>query len=509
SCINRTYLLLVKNVMIVLLMLLSEIARSQVSGPNLPHIKSIDAECNSKVLVVVISKGIRCGTLSIDGSEFTITPLFGSIATTSANSCVFGTEIDTVWITLSDPQPAGNYKLTIKNGTDSNTLVDLEGNQIPDGESFDFTVFPPMPTPMDSLAPFDCGTNMLQLIFPDLISCNSISPDGSDFQISGTTNAHIIKAEGSCDNQFTQVIHLTLDSPLVKTGNYQITLVRGSDLNALINQCGTETPPGASLSFQTLDTVSALFSYDIVYGCLKDTIQLYYLPAGAISWQWIVDSSFTSNSLNPFIIENKFGPRYVQHIVSNGSCSDTVTEVVNLDNSLKAAFQAPAEICPKDLVTFQNASIGNIESWYWNFGDGSSSTLETPEAHRFPDSGNDAIYSVRLIVQNNLGCSDTSVALIKKMQSCYITVPNAFTPNGDGKNDYLYPLNAFNAVALDFRVYNRLGQIVFETRDWTKKWDGTINGHPQTTGTYVWLLTYTDGLSGKKISQQGTSVLIR
>ena len=95
------------------------------------------------------------------------------------------------------------------------------------------------------------------------------------------------------------------------------------------------------------------------------------------------------------------------------------------------------------------------------------------------------------------------------MQSCYITVPNGFTPNGDGKNDYLYPLNAYNAIALDFKVYNREGQIVFETRDWTKKWDGTINGHPQATGTYVWTLNYTDGPTGKKIFLQGTSVLIR
>jgi len=134
--------------MIALLLLVSGYGQSQI-----PHLKKVDVECNSKVLVVVISKGIRCGTLSIDGSEFTLSPIFGSIATTSANSCVFGTEIDTVWITMSDPQPPGNYELTIKNGTDGNTLIDLDGNQIPDGESIGFTVFPPVPTPMDSLAP--------------------------------------------------------------------------------------------------------------------------------------------------------------------------------------------------------------------------------------------------------------------------------------------------------------------------------------------------------------------
>jgi gliding motility-associated-like protein len=222
-----------------------------------------------------------------------------------------------------------------------------------------------------------------------------------------------------------------------------------------------------------------------------------------------MDSSFASTSVSPSIIENISGSRYIQHIVSDGSCVDTVTQVVNIDNFLKADFQAPAEICPKDLVTFKNTSAGNIESWNWIFGDGSSSSMETPEAHRFPDFRSETIYHVSLIVQNNLGCYDSSFANITKRQSCYITVPNAFTPNGDGINDYLYPLNAFNATALDFKVFNRLGQLVFETRDWTRKWDGTINGHPQGTGTYIWTLNYTDGPTGKKIFLQGTSILIR
>jgi gliding motility-associated-like protein len=87
-------------------------------------------------------------------------------------------------------------------------------------------------------------------------------------------------------------------------------------------------------------------------------------------------------------------------------------------------------------------------------------------------------------------------------------VPNAFTPNGDGKNDFLYPLNAYAATDLRFQVFNRYGQLIFETRDWTKKWDGTMNGQPMESGTYVWILNYTDG-SGKKLSQRGTTIMIK
>ena len=98
---------------------------------------------------------------------------------------------------------------------------------------------------------------------------------------------------------------------------------------------------------------------------------------------------------------------------------------------------------------------------------------------------------------------------MKVLKSCYIAVPNAFTPNGDGINDFLYPVNAYKADDLEFSVYNRLGQRVFHTIDWTKKWDGTINGNPQDTGVYVWILKYTNRDTGKGVFQKGSTILIR
>jgi gliding motility-associated-like protein len=132
-----------------------------------------------------------------------------------------------------------------------------------------------------------------------------------------------------------------------------------------------------------------------------------------------------------------------------------------------------------------------------------------PVISNCPNTWAGITYTVSLIIQNNLGCYDTLSKQITKLQSCYIAVPNAFTPNGDGKDDYLYPLNAFSATNLEFRIFNRYGQLVFETRDWTNKWDGTINGKQQPAGTYVWTLRYTDAASGKNFFMKGTSVLIR
>jgi gliding motility-associated-like protein len=237
---------------------------------------------------------------------------------------------------------------------------------------------------------------------------------------------------------------------------------------------------------------------------------LNYLPENGVNqWLWHIDSSVTSTELDPSVVYSLYGPKNVQHIVSNGFCSDTVSEIVNLNNTLKAVFEAPNEVCPKDVVSFSDGSIGDVISWKWNFGDGTSSNQQIPQPHLFPDTWAGKIYTVSLIVQNNMGCYDSATEQITKLQSCYISVPNAFTPNGDGRNDFLYPLNAFTATNLEFRVFNRYGQLIFETRDWTRKWDGTINGSPQAAGTYVWTLRYTDGNSGKNFFSKGTSVLIR
>ena len=60
-----------------------------------------------------------------------------------------------------------------------------------------------------------------------------------------------------------------------------------------------------------------------------------------------------------------------------------------------------------------------------------------------------------------------------------------------------------------FRVYNRFGQMVFETRDWLKQWDGKFKGQGADPATYVWMLSFINPDTGKRIEQKGTSILIR
>jgi gliding motility-associated-like protein len=279
----------------------------------------------------------------------------------------------------------------------------------------------------------------------------------------------------------------------------------------MIDECGLEILQGPGLPFETRDTVDAsAMTGKILYGCVEDTIVYDYPNQDQVNkWAWVFAPGDTVHSQHFFRTFTVFDGKTVQLIASNDLCSDTASLTVVLDNAINAAFEAPQILCPRDAAVYKNNSTGNLNSWVWDLGDGTTDQSEDPSSHLYAETGIETKYRIRLIVGNYLGCKDTAYQDIDVLRSCYIAVPSAFTPNGDGLNDYLYPLNAYKAINLEFRVYNRYGQLVFVGRDWLSKWDGRINGNPQPPGTYVWMLQYTDGDTKKKIFMKGTSVLIR
>ncbi|PWT74034.1 MAG: PKD domain-containing protein [Bacteroidetes bacterium] len=484
---------------------------ASIVDPLLPHLGAASPFCDGSKLGIKLNKKMSCASLAPDGSDFRILTPLAKVISAASISCSSGFDMDSVILMLSNPLPPGNYAVSTQNGTDGNTLLDNCGNGVPVGEQVAFTLAAVTPTLLDSIAPLTCRPGELQLIFKKPIQCSTIAADGSDFVISGPAPINIISAAGQCDaDNNSSIIHLKLSAPIDVGGLYEIKVASGTDGNSIIDECGQVTPVGNSLDFAVADTVSAAFTYQLLYGCQFDTLVFRSGTSGINSWNWSFDGMPGSNQQNPQVIYSDYGLKKVQLIVSNGICSDTASNAINLDNQLKAGFGATAILCPEDLAVIVNSSVGKIASWNWNFGDGSHFNDSTPSPHQYPPPQTvQKIYTVTLTVTDSLGCVDTAMRDIKVVRSCYITVPNAFTPNGDGINDYLYPLNAYKALNLEFRVYNRYGQLVFETTDWTKKWDGTINGKPQQTDTFVWTLHYTDGDTGKRISLKGTSTLIR
>ena len=106
------------------------------------------------------------------------------------------------------------------------------------------------------------------------------------------------------------------------------------------------------------------------------------------------------------------------------------------------------------------------------------------------------------------GCPTTDTVFIKAYRGPEFYVPNAFTPNGDGKNEVFRFVAAGMTVIHYFKVFNRYGQLVYNSTNPSAGWDGSFNGKPQTTGTYIWMIGGQDYL-GNHIGRKGTVTLIR
>ena len=155
------------------------------------------------------------------------------------------------------------------------------------------------------------------------------------------------------------------------------------------------------------------------------------------------------------------------------------------------------DTCLKDAPSIQLWATAGYGNYTWN----NTAASDNP----FYTVYSPGTYTVK--VENECGIKmDT----IRVFHYCDFPVyfPNAFTPNGDFVNDVLkVPFqNKNNLVRL--RIFDRYGKLVFQTEKYGEGWDGTVKGEPQSGGVYTYFLEM-EGLSGKKINQKGTVVLIR
>lgn len=484
---------------------------ANITDPINPALLKARAPCDGTKISIKLNKKMKCNSLAANGSDFSISPAIAPILSATGIGCSTGFDMDSVVLTLGGIVPPGNYTISIQTGTDGNNLLDNCGRSIPLGQSLPVTVFPLTPTPMDSMTKTGCAPDELQLVFKDPMLCSSIAPDGSDFVVTGPSAVTVAGAAGVCSaGGFTYVAKVRLSAPIQNAGSFQIRLRSGSDGNTIINECGVETIAGSFKTFTTKDTVSALFNTSIRYGCITDTINYTHDGRNGVnSWKWRFDNNINSNSKDTAITWQIEGQKLATLIITNGTCSDTTTASLLLNSRVKAAFESTAIACPGDPVTFKDNSTGPVVTWQWNFGNSNTSTLKIPVAQLYQPSTAPRNILPQLIVKNSIGCADTATNTIYVLSNCFIAIPKGFSPNNDGLNDFLFPTNAYKAKDLLFRIYNRVGQLIFETRNWTNKWDGTFKGNSQDPGTYVWVLSYTNIDSGIRVEQKGSTVLIR
>ncbi len=190
--------------------------------------------------------------------------------------------------------------------------------------------------------------------------------------------------------------------------------------------------------------------------------------------------------------------------VSNDTCTSTAEVIVTIGTTGVADFTSRFEAgCDELRGFFLDASAGAV-SWLWNFSNGNTSTLENPQAYM--PYGQASI--VTLVITDISGCTDTTSQVFTMdtyANLVDVSVPNVFTPNGDGQNDVFTPTTAaFLGPCSTMDVMNRWGESVFVSQGNNITWDGrNFSGEMCTAGTYFYLLTVKD------LTFKGTVTLVR
>lgn len=167
-----------------------------------------------------------------------------------------------------------------------------------------------------------------------------------------------------------------------------------------------------------------------------------------------------------------------------------------------AAFDTAAVKTVNNTYIVTDKSTGGTQ-WTWDFGDGTPlESGQNPFAHTYAQPGK---YTIKQIVTNG-NCTDTITSVIDITE--YIYIPNVFTPNKDGTNDFFYiGNNGFKEFKIE--IYNRWGMKLFESDNANMRWDGkTIAGTEAPDGTYYFIL-YAKGYSGKDYGTAGYLSLIK
>ncbi len=188
--------------------------------------------------------------------------------------------------------------------------------------------------------------------------------------------------------------------------------------------------------------------------------------------------------------------KYWVTLTDQRGCVHTDTTVVTgISNPPSRFLPADTVICSYEILVMEPR--GSFASYQW-------STSETTPSIQIKTPG---VYTLQVVDKNGCKAEDTMQVATKNCPNS-IFFPNAFTPNKDGRNDAFRPVTSGSFVQYHFTVFNRLGQLVFETNDPKKGWDGAIDGVDQPSSVYIWVCKYQFG-GEKEVTRKGSFVLIR
>jgi gliding motility-associated-like protein len=240
------------------------------------------------------------------------------------------------------------------------------------------------------------------------------------------------------------------------------------------------------------------FAYSPESGCSPLTVQFTNLTqfADPATYHWDFGDGNTSQAVSPSY--TYFNPGI--YTVSLSASNITGQTITNTKQSIIDVFAKPMAnfkitppliYIPGGILYTANLST-NATGYYWDFGDGQTSTDFRPE-HIYKKDGT---FTISLAVSNESGCTDTirlvDAVIVKKGND--VLVPNAFTPGtngagyGDGHNDVFLPIMR-GVTQFEMLIFNRWGQLLFESRDQSTGWDGYYQGKLCEQDVYMYKLT--------------------
>ncbi len=274
----------------------------------------------------------------------------------------------------------------------------------------------------------------------------------------------------------------------------------------------TTTPSTATYVVSVANPPTMNFHITPHTGCVPLLVEAtdasLLVPSGS-RYLWDFDGDGTDTARNTsFLVTHPGSHSVTMTITTPLGCVYTMmdTNVINAWPKPTAIFTADplsTEVATA-FINFTNHSVGSI-AWNWDFGDdhNNNSNLYNP-FHKYNSVG---LYTVTLAAVNNYGCIDTALLNLKIKEDFAFFIPSAFSPGGDGLNEYFGP-QGIGITDFTMNIYDRFGEIIYTTTDLSAPWDGKVISKPAPEGVYVYWIQISD-VGGEKHQYTGKITLIR
>jgi len=289
----------------------------------------------------------------------------------------------------------------------------------------------------------------------------------------------------------------------VSAGTYTVKLILADT-----NYCNYPDSTSATLRVAPLVKAQFVTPSD---GCVPYSAVFTNTSQAGQTFIWdFGDGSPLSNDFSPQHTYTSVGTYTVRMTaIDSSTCNiiDSTRMNITVHPQPQAAFTFSPNppVVPNKPTTFYNSSTGATH-YVWLFGDGDSTVKNTQDTvmHQYQKT---ASFNACLVAMNQFGCADTSCAQVQTLVNPLLDVPNAFTPGRFGQNSVV-KVQGFGIGSILFRIYNRWGQLIFETNNPNQGWDGTYRGIPQPMDVYAYTVEATF-FDGTRTTKKGDITLIR